>query len=91
MKNKKQYTVKDSWQNCIVFIVDKISMVFLKLLSIIDSQLSEAKGKKNNHTAIFDYLVLVIFIENFYQFPFMVKKSLWNKVVTFMENYGKKR
>lgn len=37
MKNKKKYIIERPWQNCITLIVDEISMIFLKLLSIVDS------------------------------------------------------
>lgn len=40
VKNNKQRVVKSLWQNRIMLIVDEINMVFLKLLSMVDSQLS---------------------------------------------------
>ena len=49
--------VKELWQNYLVLILDKISMIFLKLLSIIDIYLSYAKGKTNNDTTVLDGLV----------------------------------
>ncbi len=60
---------KDPWQNRLALILDKISMVSLKLLSTVDMRLSQAKGKINNDIAVFGGLALVIVIGDFYQFP----------------------
>ena len=76
LKNKKQRTVKRPWQNRTTFIKDEISMILLKLLSTVDSQLSQVKEKKDNNTAVLGGLALVIIIEDFYQFPPIVGKFL---------------
>ncbi len=49
---KQQRLAKSSWQNRLALILDEISMVSLKLLSIVDMRLSQAKGKTNNDTAV---------------------------------------
>lgn len=41
---------------------------------MVYSQLSQAKKRKNNNIALFENLVLVIIIENFCQFPPMIRK-----------------
>ena len=67
---------KNPWQNYSALILDKISMVFLRLLGMIKIHLSQAKSKNNNDTAVFDSLVLVVVIGNFYQFPPVIGRSL---------------
>ena len=64
-------------------------MVFLKLLSIVDMHLSQAKSKTNNNTAVLGGFALVIVIVDFYQFPPVVGRSLWTHLVTSEEIYGK--
>lgn len=73
-----------------MFIVDEINILFLKLLFIIDSQLSQAKEKKDNDIAVPGGLTLVIIIKNFYQFPPKVRKFLQNKTVTSKKNHNKR-
>lgn len=51
-------------------------MIYLKLLSLIDSQLSKVKGKKDDNMAILGDLTFDIVIEDFYQFLPVVGKSL---------------
>ncbi len=64
-------------------------MVSLKLLSTIDMYLSQAKGKTNNDTAVLGGLALVIVMGDFYQFPPVVRRSLWTHPVTSEEIHGK--
>lgn len=64
-------------------------MVSLKLLSKIDSQLSQAKGKADSDTTVLGGLALVIVIGDFYEFLPVVGRFLWNKPVTNNENHGK--
>ena len=49
---KQEYLAKSPWQNRLTLSLDKISIVFLKLLLTIDMRLSQIKGKTNNNTAI---------------------------------------
>lgn len=76
IKNKKKRTIKGLWQNCTILIVDVISMVSLKLLSMVDSQLSQTKRKKNNDIIVLGSLALIIIMGGFYQFLSVVGKSL---------------
>lgn len=46
MKKKNQHIIKSLWQNCIIFIIDKINIISLKLLSTIDSQLNQKKKRQ---------------------------------------------
>lgn len=57
---------------------------------MIDSQLSQAKEKKDNNSAMLDDLAFVIIIGDFYQLLPIVKKSLSNKGITFKKNYDRK-
>ena len=65
VKNKKQRIVKEKWQNCTSFIIDEISMVFLKLLFTIDFKLSQAKRQKDNNIAVLSGLSLIIMMRDF--------------------------
>lgn len=89
VQSKKQRMVKGPWQNRSAVIIDEISMVSLKLLSTVDTQLSQAKGKTDNDTAILGGLALVMMMGDFYQFPPVVGRSLWNKPISRDENHGK--
>ena len=51
-------------------------MVSLKFLAKINKQLTQAKRKSPNNTAILGRLLLVIFMGDFYQFLFMDAKTL---------------
>ncbi len=64
-------------------------MVYLKLLSSVDMHLSQAIGKTNNDIAVLGGLTLVIIMEDFYQFPPVVGRSLWTHPITNEEIYGK--
>ncbi len=86
---KHQGLAKGPWQNYSALILDEISMVFLKLLSIVDMRLSQPKGKTNNDTAVLGDLALVIVMGDFYQFPPVVGRSLWTHPVINEEIHGK--
>lgn len=73
---KQQRLAINIWQNRLVLILDKISIVSLKLLSIVDMRLSQAKGKIKNDIAVLIGLDMVIVIGDFYQFPPMIQRSL---------------
>lgn len=57
---------KNSWQNHLVLIIDKISIVFLKLLLTVDIYLSQTKDKTNNDIAVLGGLALIIIMGDFY-------------------------
>ncbi len=73
---KEQHLAKNSWQNRLPLILDKIGMISLKLLSTIDICLSQAKHKTNNDTAVLGGLAFVIIMGDFYQFSLMIRRSL---------------
>ncbi len=86
---KQQRLAKGPWQNRLALILDEISIVSLKLLSIVDIRLSQAKDKTNNETTVLDSLALVIVMGDFYQFAPVVGRSLWIYLVTSDEIHGK--
>lgn len=57
-------------------------MVLLKLLAIVNTQLSQAKKKPDNNTAIFYELAWEILMRDFYQFSLIVKKPIWEIAIT---------
>ena len=63
---KQQCLAKGPWQNRLALILDKISMVFLKLLSTVEMCLNQVKSKTNNNSAVFGSLALVIVLRDFY-------------------------
>lgn len=60
----------------------KISVEFLKLLVIVDAQLSQVKGKPDTDTAVFDRLVIVILMGDFYKFFILVRRPFYEKAIT---------
>ncbi len=86
---KQQHLAKSSWQNRLALILDEISMISLKLLSTVDIRLSQVKGKTNNNTAVLGGLALVIVMGDFYQFPVVVRRSLWTYPVISEEIHSK--
>ena len=65
VRNKKQKTVKGLWRNQTALIIDKISMVLLKLVATIDAHLSEAKKKSDIDTTVLGGLAIVISMGDF--------------------------
>ena len=71
-------------------ILDQISMISLKLLSIVDIYISQVKSKiTNNDTAVSDSLALVIIIGDFYQIFQVVGRFLWTHLIISEKIYGK--
>lgn len=64
------------------FIIDEISMINLSLFALIDTQLRKARKRSLDVITIFSELVLVILINNFYQFAPILGKALWNKAIS---------
>lgn len=80
---------KNSCQNYWALILDKISMVFLKLILIVDMRLSQAKHKTNNDTIVLNSMALIIVIEDLYKFFPIVGKSLYTNSVISKKIYSK--
>lgn len=60
-------------------------MVLLKLLATVDAVLSEAKEKPDNNTAVSGGLAIVILMGDFYQFPPVVGRLLWETTIIIQE------
>lgn len=76
VRNWQQHIMKRLQQNYIILIINEISMIFLKLLFIVDFQLNQAKKKKDNNIIVLSSLVFIIMIKDFYQFPSIVENFL---------------
>ena len=70
-------------------IIDKISIVLLKLLATIDTQLSQAKEKPDNNTSILGGLAIAILMGDFHQFFLVLERPLWEEVITTDEFHSK--
>lgn len=75
-KNGKKKLIIRPWRVWMALIIDEISIVLLKLLASINTQLSQAKEKSDNNIAIFRGLVIVILIDNFHNFFSVIRKPL---------------
>lgn len=89
MRSQKQKTIKGLWRVQTALIINKISIVLLKLLAIVDAQLSLAKKKPDTDMAVFGKLAIVILMENFYQFPPLIRRPLWKKAITTNKLHSK--
>lgn len=67
---------KNFLQNHLALIIDKISIVSLKLLLTINMCLSQIKSKIDNDTAILNNLALIIVMGDFYQFYPLIERLL---------------
>lgn len=73
---EKQDMPKCPWQNHFALILNKLNIISLNLISLINMQLSQTKGKISKDTIILDSLTLVIVIGDFYQFLSIVERLL---------------
>lgn len=80
--------VKGPWQSPLALILDKISIISLRLLVTIDMHLNQTKSKTNNDIAVLDDLSLIIVMGDFYQFLPVNTRSLWNRLITKKKIYG---
>lgn len=51
-----------------MLIIDKLNMIYLGLLAIIDKQLHKTQSEIDSSIALFGVLSLLILIDDFYQF-----------------------
>ena len=59
--------------------MNEISMMNLSMLSKINNQYKIIKFLNRNFSDLFDELLIIIFMKNFYQFSFIKKSALWKK------------
>lgn len=64
-------------------------MVKLDMFSNVAKQLAKARGLTIESTAIFRRLLIVILMEDFYQFPLVIGYLLWDEVYIEEDHYGK--
>ncbi len=69
-------------------IVDEISMVELEMLSNMGKQLAKARRLSNSSTAVLGGLPIVIVMGNFYPFPSIASRPLWDKPQTDKDHNG---
>ncbi len=81
--------VSSMWTQPCTFIIDEVCMVELDMLSNMAKQLAKARGFSIKSTIIFGRLLIVIFMEDFYQFPPMIGQPLWEEVCVEEDSYDK--
>lgn len=64
-------------------------MVDLDILSNIVKQLAKIRGLLSENTIIFERLFIIIFMEEFYQFFFVIGQFLWKDVCIEEDFYSK--
>lgn len=64
-------------------------MMLLKLLAIVNAQLSQAKGKPNTNTAVLGRRAIVILMGDFYQFLLVIGKPFRKKAIITDEVHSK--
>lgn len=72
-------TISKLWMAWYIIIVDEVSIVELEMLSNIRKQLTKASDLSNSNIAIFRGLLIVIVVEDFYQFSLIARHLLWKK------------
>ena len=67
------------WSQRSSLMIDEVSIIDLKLLTIIDKQLRKAKGSDTSSMTFFRGLLLVVLMGDFYQFAPVTRKALWDE------------
>lgn len=68
----------NGWTWRTLLIVNKVSMISLKLLASMDSKIWQAKSHDQNLIALFGGFSLVIFMGDFFQFTLVDEKPFWD-------------
>ena len=77
------------WTRRLALVVDEVSIINLKLLTIMDKQLRKPRGSDFSSTALFGGLPLVVLIGDFYQFAPVSGHALWDEALGEDEIHGK--
>ncbi len=85
---KGQQKMEKIWRNKIAVVVDEISMVSLDLFATVDLHLGKAKALQKNSSVVLGELLVVIFLDDFFQFSFVTGRSLWEVLLSLHEEYG---
>lgn len=75
---EKDFIIKTNtlWLQRLSFVIDKISIINIKLFILIDRQLQRAKILDMSSTLIFGRLFLIVLMGDFYQFASVIEKVL---------------
>jgi hypothetical protein len=71
--------VRRLWSRKTIMIVDEVSMMDLRMISVIDNQCKIAKALDRSCPDLFGGLPVVIFIGDFFQFPPVLGPALWRE------------
>ncbi len=85
---KGQQKMEKIWRNKIAIIVDKVSMVSLDLLTTVDLYPYEIKALYKNSSTVLGGLLIVIFLDDFFQFFPIIGISLWKVPFSLYEEHG---
>lgn len=78
----KSNTISNLWTAQYIIIIDKIGIIKPEMLFNMEKQLAKARGLSNSSITVFEGLLNVIIMENFYQFLFIAVCLLWGKLQT---------
>ena len=65
------------WCNKITVVIDEMSIVSQDLFATVDLHLSKAKALYEISPTVLGGLPIVIFLDDFFQFFFVIEGSLW--------------
>lgn len=71
--------VRRLWSRKTIMIVDEVSMMDLRMISVIDNQCKILKALDRSSPDLFSGLPVVIFIGDFFQFPPVPGSALWRE------------
>ncbi|CEJ61920.1 hypothetical protein PMG11_10436 [Penicillium brasilianum] len=71
--------VRQLWSRKTIMIVDEVSMMDLRMISVIDNQCKIVKALDRSSPDLFGGLPVVIFIGDFFQFPPVLGPALWRE------------
>ncbi len=84
-----QAKINTQWLYRLSLIIDEVSMIDLKWLTLIDKQVQKEKGLDSHSITVFGALPLVVIIGDFYQFASFLGKALWDHLIGEEEVHGK--
>ena len=71
--------IRKLWSNKTIMFVNEISMMNLSMLNKINNQYKITKFLNKSSSNLFDELLIIIFMRNFYQFLLIRESALWKK------------
>ena len=85
---KGQQKMEKIWRNMIAVIMDEMNMVSLDLLVTVDLHFSKAKALYENLSTVLGELPVVIFLDEFFQFSLVIRRSLWKVPLSLHKKHG---